>query len=166
MAKLISISLLDEEVSVERLMDALLKLSSRDLRKYFKRKKMAFPRNLRYAFLTKCIKRDFLAVQKDLLDSNNRVFTEFELVEFYKCVDNEALALEFKKEFLAYFVNKTYKNLLTEKNLADLYSIAVAKEETANESIYGFLVGLNPMFTDTEENNLDCLPVETTAQRL
>ena len=39
MAKLISISLLDEEISAERLMEALNKLSSRDLRKYFKRKK-------------------------------------------------------------------------------------------------------------------------------
>lgn len=166
MAKLISISLLDEEISAERLMDALNKLSSRDLRKYFKRKKMFFPRNVRYAFLTKCIKRDFLAVQKDLLDSDNRVFTEFELVEFYKCVENEVLAKEFKKDFLSYFVSKTYKTLLTDKNLADLYSLAEAKEETTNESIYGFLVGLNSIFTDTEENNLDCLPVETTAQRL
>ena len=166
MAKLISISLLDEEISVERLMEALNKLSSRDLRRYFKRKRMVFPRNVRYAFLTKCIKRDFLAVQKDLLDSNNRVFTEFELVEFYRSVENEVLALEFKKDFLAYFVNKTYKTFLTDKNLADLYSIASTKEETANESIYGFMVGLNSIFTDTEENNLDCLPVETTAQRL
>ena len=166
MAKLISISLLDEEISAERLMEALFKLSSRDLRKYFKRKKMVFPRNLRYAFLTKCIKRDFLAVQKDLLDSNNRVFTEFELVEFYRCVENDVLANEFKKEFLAYFVKNTYKNLLTDKNLADLYEIAQTKEESAIESVYSFLVGLNPIFTDTEENNLDCLPVELTAQRI
>ena len=166
MAKLISISLLDEEISAERLMEALFKLSSRDLRKYFKRKKMVFPRNLRYAFLTKCIKRDFQAVSKDLLDSNNRVFTEFELVEFYRCVENDVLANEFKKEFLAYFVKNTYKNLLTDKNLADLYEIAQTKEESAIESVYSFLVGLNPIFTDTEENNLDCLPVEQTAQRI
>ena len=166
MAKLISISLLDEEISVERLMEALNKLTSRDLRRYFKRKRMVFPRNVRYAFLLKCIKRDFLAVQKDSLDSNNRVFTEFELVEFYKSVENETLAKEFKKDFLSYFVNKTYKTFLTDKNLADLYSLAVAKEEIADESIYGFMVGLNSIFTDTEENNLDCLPVETTAQRL
>ena len=74
MAKLLSISLLDEEISAERLMEALNKLSSRDLRKYFKRKKMAFPRPIRYAFLSKCIKRDFQAVPKDLLAGENRVF--------------------------------------------------------------------------------------------
>ena len=166
MAKLISISLLDEEISAEQVMEALFKLSSRDLRKYFKRKKMVFPRNLRYSFLLKCIKRDFQAVPKDQLDSNNRVFTEFELVEFYKCVENDVLANEFKKEFLAYFVKNTYKTLLTDKNLADLYAIAQTKEEGVIESVYSFLVGLNPMFTDTEENNLDCLPVEQTAQRI
>ena len=166
MAKLISISLLDEEIDAARLMEALNKLSSRDLRKYFKRKKMAFPRNVRYAFLTKCIKHDFQAVQKEQLNSDNRVFTEFELVEFYKCVENPTLAQEFKKDFWAYFVKATYKTYLTDKNLADLYEIAVNKEETAVESIYGFLVGLNPIFADTEENNLDCLPVETTAQRM
>ena len=166
MAKLLSISLLDEEISAERLMEALNKLSSRDLRKYFKRKKMAFPRPIRYAFLSKCIKRDFQAVPKDLLAGENRVFTEFELVEFYKCVENAELAKEFKKDFLAYFVKATYKNLLTDKNLAELYQIAEAKEEASNESIHSFLVGLNPIFADTEENNLDCLPVETTAQRI
>ena len=166
MAKLISISLLDEEISAERLLEALNKLSSRDLRKYFKRKKMVFPRNISYAFLTKCVKRDFQAIQRDALSSDNRVFTEFELVEFYKCVENSVLAQEFKKEFLANFVKKTYKTYLTDKNLADLYEIAQAKEEVAIESIYGFLTGLNSIFTDTEENNLDCLLVETTAQRL
>jgi len=166
MAKLLSISLLDEEISAERLMEALNKLSSRDLRKYFKRKKMAFPRPIRYAFLSKCIKRDFQAVPKDLLAGENRVFTEFELVEFYKCVENAELAKEFKKDFLAYFVKATYKNLLTDKNLAELYQIAESKEEASNESIHSFLVGLNPIFADTEENNLDCLPVETTAQRI
>ena len=166
MAKLISISLLDEEIGVEKLLETLSKLSSRDLRKYFKRKKMVFPRSLRYAFLTKCIKRDFQAIQKENLNSDNRVFTEFELVEFYKSVENPSLAQEFKNEFLAYFVKGTYKNYLTDKNLADLYEIAVNKEETAIESIYGFLVGLNPIFTDNEENNLDCLPVEDTAQRI
>jgi hypothetical protein len=166
MAKLLSISLLDEEISAERLMEALNKLSSRDLRKYFKRKKMAFPRPIRYAFLSKCIKRDFQAVPKDLLAGENRVFTEFELVEFYKCVENAELAKEFRKDFLAYFVKATYKNLLTDKNLAELYQIAESKEEASNESIHSFLVGLNPIFADTEENNLDCLPVETTAQRI
>ena len=166
MAKFVSISLMDEEISAERLMEALNKLSSRDLRKYFKRKKMAFPRPIRYAFLSKCIKRDFQAVPRDLLAGENRVFTEFELVEFYKCVENAELAKEFKKDFLAYFVKATYKNLLTDKNLAELYQLAESKEEASNESIHSFLVGLNPIFADTEENNLDCLPVETTAQRI
>ena len=75
MAKLVSISLMDEVITADRLLEALNKLSSRDLRKYFKRKKMAFPRPIRYAFLTKCIKRDFQAVPKDLLAGESRVFT-------------------------------------------------------------------------------------------
>ena len=51
------------------------------------------------------------------------------LVEFYKSVENPTLAKEFKNDFLAYFVKNTYKNLLTDKNLADLYEIAQTKED-------------------------------------